>query len=208
MPSGSATTSFAVTSAMAEWPNRTTRPRCRAAMAATRGSSAFATNVPPGFRPSRISALPSAMASSDAKNCRCAATTRRIAATSGSKARESFERSPGSERPISPTIHSGPRGRLTTDIGNPIWLFWLPGVFSTAKRRDSIAAVKSFVVVVPAEPVIAASRKPIFFFAATPRLRSASTDCGTITAGKPAGSPSGLRSPRSAPAPRAAASCA
>ena len=44
-------------------------------------------------------------------------------------------RSPGSESPISPTIHSGARGRLTTDIGNPIWLFWLPGVFSTAKRR-------------------------------------------------------------------------
>ena len=134
--------------------------------------------------------MPSAIASSDAKNCRCAAATSRIAATSGSKARESVERSPGSERPISPTIHSGARGRLTTDIGNPIWLFWLPGVFSTAKRRASIAAVKSLVVVFPAEPVIAARRKPIFFFAATPRLRSASTDCGTITVGNPAGSPS------------------
>ena len=68
LPSGSATTSFAVTSASPERPNRTTRPRCRAAIAATRGSSAFATNVPPGFNPSRISALPSAIASSDAKN--------------------------------------------------------------------------------------------------------------------------------------------
>ena len=133
----------------------------------------------------------------------------RIAATSGSKARESVERSPGSERPISPTIHSGPArqvddGHRKSDLAVLVARSLLDG----EAARDSIAAVKSFVVVFPAEPVIAARRKPIFFFAATPRLRSASTDCGTITAGKPAGRSSARRSPSSAPAPRAAASLA
>jgi hypothetical protein len=45
-----------------------------------------------------------------------------------------LERSPGSDSPISPTIHSGCAARLQDDIEKPIWLFWLPGVFSTAKR--------------------------------------------------------------------------
>ena len=66
--------------------------------------------------------------------------------------------------------------------------------------------MKSFVVVLPAEPVIAARRKPIFFFVAAPNRRKASTDCGTITAGNAGGRSAGRRSPRSAPAPRAAAS--
>ena len=153
----------AVTSASADAiPNRITRPVPAAtAIASTRGSSALATNAPSGRSPSRISAFASAIASTDGKNWRCAAATSRSAATSGSKARESRERSPGSDSPISPTIHSGRRGRFTIDIAKPIWLFWLPGVFSTAKRRARIAAAKSFVVVFPAEPVMAASRKPI-----------------------------------------------
>ena len=142
---------------------------------------------PSGLSPSRISALASAMASSERKNWRCAAATSRIAATSGSKLRESFERSPGSESPISPTIHSGLRGRLTIDIGKPIWLFWLPGVFSTAKRRERIAAVKSLVVVFPADPVIAARRNPIFRLRVEANRRNPDTGSPTRTTGTASG---------------------
>ena len=89
-------------------------------MASIRGSSAFATSVPSGRRPSRISAFASAIASTEGKNSRWAGATRSRAATSGSNVRESRDRSPGAESPISPTIQSGRRGRFTIDIANPI----------------------------------------------------------------------------------------
>ena len=109
-----------------------------------------------------------------------------------------------SRRPSSP----GLRGRFITDIGNPIWLFWLPGVFSTAKRRARIAAAKSLVVVLPAEPVIAARRKPVLPLRSQTAKRSSASVVSrhehgpeSVRAGR-----AGRRSARSARAPRATAS--
>ncbi len=196
----------AVTSAFPKRANRTTRPGQRAEIAATRESSAFATKVPAGRRPSRISAFACASSSIESKFARWAGATLVIAATSGSNARESRDNSPFALIPISPIIQSGIRGRLTTDIGKPIALFWLPGVFSTANRRDRIVAVNSFVVVFPEEPVIAASRN---FARVLRRIASAVravTGSGTTTTGTRWGSAEGTRSPRIARAPRATAS--
>jgi len=106
-----------------------------------------------------------------------------MAATSGSKVRDSREISPSALIPISPTIHAGLRDRLTTDIGNPTALFWFPGVFSTEKRRERITAANSFVVVLPTEPATAARRKPASFFIAPARRRSASRGLATSSTG-------------------------
>ena len=83
-----------------------------------------------------------------------------IAAVSGRKSRDSREISPGWLIPNSPATASQPSSRFRIAIGTPIPLLRLPGVFPVRNRTAKIAAAISFVVVLPTEPVTAASRKP------------------------------------------------
>ena len=142
--------------------------------------------------------------SSEPRNSRCAAAIRVIAATSGSKARESREISPSALIPISPTIHSGLRGQVDDrhrepdravlvarrlldgeapgeDRGGELLRRRLSG-----RARDRRQAEARFV-----SSVAPANR------------RSASRGSGTSTTGKSAGRPAGRRSPSIARAPAA-----
>ena len=203
LPSASGTTSRAVTSASAR--RARTAPRVRGASPRSRrraGSSALATNVPPGFSPSRISALASAIASTEAKNSRCAGgheQDRRDVGLEGARERREVARLREAH------LADHPRRRCaagsSTDIGKPIWLFWLPGVFSTAKRRREDRRREVLRRGLAGRAGDRREAKAHLLLRRGAELSSAATGCGTMTAGKPAGSVRGRRSPSSAAAP-------
>ena len=182
-------------------PKRTTRPgparrdRRDPGIVGVRDEGPVRAAGPPGSRPSpRRSRRPTE------KTRRCAGATRRIAATSGSNARESRERSPGAESPISPDhpLRAGAAGSRPTSRTRS-GCSGCPASSRPRSRRARIAAVKSLVVVLPAEPVIAASRNPICaLHRRRELLERLAPGPSTRTAGKSAGRSAGRRSPRSA----------
>ena len=139
-------------------PKVTIRPAKLRARAITRGSSALQTSSVAAAARCRISALASAMASGDAKKPRCASPTFVHTRTSGSAISTSLLISPAWFIPSSITATSGLARSCISDSGRPMWLFRFPLFFTTRKRVASSSAIVSFVVVLPALPVIAITR--------------------------------------------------
>ncbi len=116
---------------------------------------------PSAARPASSSDLASAMSRTLSKNSRWTGRTTVNTAASGRPILLSRRSSPGTDIPISATIHSVPSGTLSRQSGKPIRLFRFPSVFAVRKRVASMAASSSFVVVLPMEPVIPASRRGV-----------------------------------------------
>ena len=125
-----------------------------------RSSSALATRTADGPAPSRISALASAIASSDAKKPRWASPTLVQTRTSGSATRTSVLISPAWFMPSSTTAISGRRLSSMSESGSPMWLLKFPLLRTTRYRAARNSAVISFVVVFPALPVMATTFAP------------------------------------------------
>ena len=147
-------------SAASEKPKVSVRPGNPAMRPGSRASSALATQTVARSAPSRISALASAIASCDPKDSRCAVPTLVQTRTSGSAMPTSCRISPAWFMPSSTTATSAPCCRSSSDSGRPMWLFRLPRLRMVRNRVATTAAVASFVVVLPALPVMATTRAP------------------------------------------------
>ncbi len=181
----------------------------RAAWAASRpycGESRFSTATPPPSTPSKISALASAIASSDAKNATCAASMLVITATCGRISRVRRAISPAWFIPASNTPNRVPGAIRASDKGTPHWLFRLPALAAVAPTRASAWRIASFTPVLPAEPVTATMRAPVRARAARPSASSAAIVSSTIRRGASSASPSGRRATIAAAAPLSSAS--
>ena len=169
-------------------------PRCRAASAATRGSSALATKMPSGLQALEDLGLGRrAIASSEAKNSQVRGGDERDRRDVGLEGRaRAVESSPGARHPHL-AHHPLGRARQVDDRHRESdRLFWLPGVFSTAKRRARIAAANSLVVVLPTEPVIGGQAEAhLLLQRAAPRRSSASH--GSSARAPPESPPAGPR---------------
>ena len=93
---------------------RTSRSRC--------GVSFGTTPMPPGSRPSKISPLASAIASSEPRFSMCAGAIAVMSARCGRTMRVSAAISPGLFMPISSTANSASRGIRARLSGTPVWL--------------------------------------------------------------------------------------
>ena len=80
------------------------------------------TAAPPGSMPEKISALASAMASTEGKNSRCTGSTVVMIATCGRTSLVSGAISPAWFMPISSTAYRALCGQRASDSGTPQWL--------------------------------------------------------------------------------------
>ena len=153
-------TAVARTSASRSMPKVVMRPANFPVRPATRSSSALATSSVDGEAPSKISALASAIASTDRKKPTCASPTLVHTRTSGSAIPTSVLISPAWFIPSSTTAMSGRLRSSISDSGRPMWLFRFPRLRTTRYCDARNAPVTSLVVVLPALPVIATTLVP------------------------------------------------
>ena len=126
----------------------------RAASVRTRASSALSTAHPSAGSAATSSPFAAAIASRSPAREACTAS---IAVTTPTRGRAIAQRSaisPPTYIPISATSRSAPSGRLRSASGRPISLLAFPGVALVfVAAPPSAAAISSFVVVFPTEPV-------------------------------------------------------
>ena len=140
--------------------------RTRAARATTRASPALATSTASASAPSRISALASAIASTDGKCSRCASPTLVQTRTSGSAIADQRADLAGRAHP---QLHDGHareprrrgRARAATAAGR-CGCSGCRGSGTSGAAAPGTPRSTSFVVVLPADPVIATTRAPLF----------------------------------------------
>ena len=117
-------------------PNQTTRPARRSPMRRRRGSSPFSTATPPGARPSRISALASAIASTDVEELQVHRRHVRDHRHVGPRdVREGRAARPPPTCPAPAPPPCARRSRRSSVSGRPYWLLRLPSVLSTGPAR-------------------------------------------------------------------------
>src|SRR5437867_1060095 len=123
-------------------------------MARTRVSSLLRYATFGSCRPSISSALASAISSTDLKNSRCTGLTLVTTPSFGSAIDASLRISPLADIPISSTPKFWYRSTRSRHNGSPNSLFRLPTERKTVNFFPKTAAVISFVVVLPALPVM------------------------------------------------------
>ena len=170
--------------------------------------SRLRTATPSPVMPWKISALASAMSSTDSKWAPCTASTLVITATSGLTIRDRGAISPGWFMPISntPKVESAAiRDRLN---GTPQWLLRLPWLAAIGPCSSSTKRIASLVPVLPTLPVTAMIRAPVRRRAACPRSLRARVVSLTSSNGASPLTASGRRLTTAAAAPAAMASAA
>ncbi len=150
------------TSAAAERPNVTRAPpRVGVARARTAGSSALATRVPSARTPSNRAPFSRATSSMVPPTPRVwARPTLTTTPTSGDAIDARAAISPRRLIPISSTAYLCAGSSWSTTAGKPMRLFKLPAVAWHAATEPRSAAQISFVVVLPALPVMPTTRLP------------------------------------------------
>ncbi len=144
--------------------------------------------------------------SSDPKNSVCALATTVTAPMVGRLIAASAAISPGWLAPSSRATARCSAPSLSSVSGSPHWLLKLPSGFSTGPSAPSTEAISSLVVVLPLEPVTAATgsaNRSRWYAAKRPRARVVSS---TRTAGIDGGRSSESAWTTTQAAPRAAAS--
>ena len=126
-------------------------------MPSTRGSSAFSTTAPSGGTASTSAPFSAATSSSEPRNSVCAVDTTVTAATVGRAMSASAAISPGRLVPISSATARWAAVSWSTVSGRPHWLLKTPPGLSTGPSAPSTPAIISLVVVLPLEPVTAAT---------------------------------------------------
>ena len=111
--------------------------------------------TPNSLARSRTTPFSRAIPSWSPKNSICAVPMFVMSEQSGSAMSQRWAISPGWFVPISRTRKSASFGQLRMVIGSPMWLLKLPSVAWTLPTVERNALTSSFVVVLPAEPVMA-----------------------------------------------------
>ncbi len=151
--------------------------------------------------PSKISALASAIASTEAKYPRCTGSTVVMTATSGCTIGLSAAISPAWFMPSSNTPNAVSRGMRASDSGTPHWLLRLPAEAVVRPWRSKARRSASLVPVLPTLPVTATMAADVRARAARPSASSATCVSATSTSGASTARPWGWRLTTAAAAP-------
>ena len=147
-------------SAVGDSPYDNTRAEVRERMAITRSSSAFRTATPNDGNASTSSPLARATPSRPPTRLVCASPTRVTTPMAGRAIRQSRSIWPNPRIPISRTSTSVSIGALRIVTGNPCSLLYERSDATVRLVLEMAAATKSFVVVLPTEPVMPTAMVP------------------------------------------------
>src|SRR4051794_23976157 len=174
------------------------------------GSPAGTIAVPPGSRAAMSSAFVAAIASTLPSSSRCTGPTLTITPTSGSAIAASSAICPAPRIAISTTSTSVPGGAPSMVSGRPISVFRFWAVATTRRCGASIPASRSFVEVLPVDPVTPMTRARSARRHAVARRPSAPSGSSAASSTPPfaASAASACEQPTSTPHAPAASACA